>query len=536
MSRYCSIVLHAHVPWVRNPGPEKCLEEDWLFGAIVECYVPLLEMLYRLREDEVPWKLTVNLSPPLLFMLRDRMLTRKALDYFDRTIKLAQDEARRDGDSEFGEIAASYEERFSRLRQLYVDTFNCDLVSAFADLHESGHIELTGSAATHGILPLLMKVPESVTTQIRMGLAEFEKTFGFRPRGFWLPECAFAPALSEILSEEGIEWTLVDTHGLTTSEGGEGVFPHLPAVTGHGLKVFCRNRDANRQVWNAQTGYPADPRYRDFFRDIGFEAPTDVLAEYLGGSEVRRFTGLKFYRRTGDDVEEKEIYDPNLANQAVEENAIHFVNSLGAQLASLESGGIERPVVVGAFDAALFGHWWFEGIEFLNRVFRKAAERHDFSLTNPGEYLDEAPELPRAMPTSSSWGEGGFFEPWMNEQNSWIYADLYDRGLRLQRMVQMQMENREDMPEAKARHRERCLRQLTRDLLMAQGSDWSSLMNAESSRTFAEEKLRDYLDAFDRAWEICTSFGDPAPLEELEKRYPIFSDIEWDHFKPGIVV
>ena len=536
MSRHCSLILHAHVPWVRNPDVERCLEEDWLFGAIAESYVPLLETLHQLRKDEIPWKLTVNLSAPLLYMLRDRLMTRRVLAYFDRTIKLCEDEVERGESTGFGELAKFYLESYEHLRKVYVDQFNCDLVAAFADLQESGHMELTATAATHGVLPLLMKVPEAVTSQIRVGLEEFEKTFGYRPKGFWLPECAFAPALSEILVKEGIEWTLVEQHGLTHVNNGKKIFPHRPAETVDGLRVFCRDNDASQHVWSAEEGYPSNPRYRDFFRDIGIEAPIDLLSEYLDGSDTRRFTGLKFFRRTGGIMDEKEIYDLNLANQAVEEDSVHFINSRGAQLASLEAAGIEDPIVVCAFDASLFGHWWFEGIDFIDRIFRKGTERSDFEFTTPSLYTATATDLPEAMPVSSSWSEGGFFETWMSDSNNWINADLYERGAKLCRMVQSHQENRDGMSQDRIEHRERCLRQMTRDLIMAQASDWGFLLNSEASYEFANNRVHDYLDSFDEVWAICTSFGDIEPLDDLEKRYPIFADLSWDLFEPGVVV
>lgn len=536
MNRFCSLILHAHVPWVRNPDLERCLEEDWLFGAVSESYIPLVEMLQQLRDEEIPYRVTINLSPPLLYMLRDRLMTRRTLAYFDRTIKLCQDELERGESTGFGELATFYLERLEHLRKVYVDQLNCDLVGALADLHRTGHVELMASAATHGVLPLLMKVPESVTSQIRLGLSEFEKAFGFKPKGFWLPECAFAPALSHILAEEGVEWTVVEQHGLTHVNNGKKIFPHRPAETVDGLKIFSRDNDASQHVWNAEEGYPADPRYRDFFRDIGIEAPLDLLREYLDGSDIRRFTGLKLFRRTGDVMDKKELYDLNLAHQALEEHSVHFVNSRGAQLASLDSNGIDQPIVVCAFDASLFGHWWFEGVEFLNRVFRRAEGRKDFKFITPQEYSAFSSKLPQAMPVSSSWSEGGFFETWMSDSNNWINSDLYERGAKLTRMVQTHQESRESMPEDKRQHRERCLRQLSRDLIMAQASDWGFLMNNEASHEFAENRLNGYLESFDKVWGICTSFGDLSPLDEIEKNYPIFSDIEWELFKPGVVV
>ncbi len=536
MSRFCSIVLHAHIPWVRDANVDRTLEEDWLFGAVVECYVPLLEMLHDLRDDEVKFSLTFNISPPLLTMLRDRTMTRRTLAYFDRTIKLCEDEIDRGDSTGFGSLARSYLDRLQHMRQVYLDKFNCDLVGAFASLHASGHVELLASAATHGVLPILMKVPESVTSQVRLGIAEFEKTFGYRPKGFWLPECAFAPALSKILKEEGVEYTVVEQHGVTHLNNGVKIFPHQPVKTTDDLRVFSRDIESSRQVWDSQHGYPSDARYRDYFRDVGIEAPIELLDEYLEGSDVRRFTGLKFFRRTGDSADKKELYDLKLAHQAMEEHSVHFVNSRGAQLASLVSGGVNDPIVVCAFDATLFGHWWFEGIEFLNRVYRRAQDRTDFSFVTLEQYDKAAPDLRQGMPISSSWGEGGYFETWLSDSNTWLNHELSERGNKLTRMVQTHQESREGMSEDRQQHRERCLAQLTRDLVMAQASDWSFLLNNEGSAGFAKDSLSDYIDSFDQVWEICTTFGDISPLDDLEHRYPIFADLAWDTFQPNVVV
>ena len=62
---YLSLVLHAHLPFVRHPEHDDCLEEDWLFEAISETYVPLLEMMEGLERDNVEWKLTISISPTL---------------------------------------------------------------------------------------------------------------------------------------------------------------------------------------------------------------------------------------------------------------------------------------------------------------------------------------------------------------------------------------------------------------------------------------------------------------------------------------
>lgn len=531
MSRNCAIVLHAHVPWVRHPEVPHSLEEDWLHCSVLETHLPLLEMMHRLREENVPWKMTLNLSPPLLTMFQDRVMKRRTLAFLDRTLKLCRDEISRGHITGFTSVAKQYEERFRDLRMLFMDHWQGDLVRAYADLSNSGHLEITSSAATQGVLPLLMRVPETVQAQVRTGIRQFVKCFEKMPRGFWLPECAYAPALSKILREAGVEWTLVDEHGVTSAPNASSQFPHVPGVTQDGLVVFARDHASSSQVWNADEGYPGDDRYRDFMRDVGLEAPMEYLKEYLGDSDQRQFTGLKYFRasRNGSD---SELYNSELAAKAVEEHSSHFLSSRGAQLAALEDSGVENPISVCAFDADLFGHWWFEGIGFLEKVFRKAADRTDFQFTTPGDYVSSISEAPLVAPVSSSWGEGGYFETWTSEENNWIFNEVQQRAETLARIVKMFEQNKADLTQKSVEHRKRCLQHMTRELLLAQASDWGFLLRNESSAEYAEKRVRQHLANFDETWEICTSFKNVERLSELELESPIFQDIPWNIFEP----
>lgn len=533
MSRNCSLILNAHVPWVRHPEVPQCLEEDWLHSAVLETHLPLLEMLFRLREENVPFHLTLNLSPTLLAMLQDRVLKRRTLAYLDRTLRLCREEAERGDVTGFGHLAKMYEDRFYRLRSLFVERWQGDLVVAYTDLRDSGHLEITASAATHGLLPLLMRVPETVQAQVRAGVRQYVQCFKRMPRGFWLPECAYAPALSKLLRQEGIAWTLVEEHGLTTAPHADAHFPFTPGETAEGLVVFGRDQASSSEVWSADEGYPGDRRYRDFMRDIGLEAPEEFLQDYLGGSSQRQFTGLKYYRSELDEQGSKP-YDPDLASQALEEHSVRFISSRGAQLAALEAEGIENPLVVCAFDADLFGHWWYEGTEFLERVFRKKADRGDFSWVNPTDYLsaNEGRDWQAAAPVSSSWGEGGYFATWTSDENNWVQNEILQRAERLTRFVQIYEGNRKEIPKAVSAHRQRCIQLMTRELLLAQSSDWSFLMRNEPSRGYAESRARKHLDNFDRVWDVTTKPDDVGILDEIEPENPIFPDLPWNMFEP----
>lgn len=532
MSRNCSIVLNAHVPWVRHPEVPHCLEEDWLHSAVLETHLPLLEMMFRLRSEEVPFRLTLNLSPTFLAMLQDRILRRRTLAYIDRTLRLCREEVERGDVTGFGELAKMYEDRFFRFRTLFVEEWQGDLVKAYADLRDSGHLEITASAATHGILPLLMRVPEAAQAQVRVGIRQYVQCFGRMPRGFWLPECAYAPALSQLLKQEGIDWTIVEEHGMTSAPNADPLFPYLPGAAKSGLRVFGRDQGSSSEIWSADEGFPGDGRYRNFMRDIGLEAPVEYLRDYLGESEQRQFTGLKYYRleRNEDD---NLPYDMDLASRALEEHSLRFVSNRGAQLASLEADGVEDPLVVCAFDMDLFGHWWFEGTEFLERVFRNTAQRGDFQFVNPGEFLSahEKREWPEASPVSSSWSEGGYFESWTSPENTWALTELQSRAEMLARFVRLFDENRAEFDEDGTNHRQRCIQLMTRELLLAQSSDWGFLMRNEPSREYAEGRTREHLADFDRIWAVTTETSDDGLLEEIEKKNPIFPDLPWNLFE-----
>lgn len=534
MSRNCSIVLNAHIPWVRHPEVPQCLEEDWLHSTILETHLPLLEMLLRLRNEKVPFHLTLNLSPTLLAMLQDRVLRKRTLSYLDRTLRLCRDEVERAEITGFGDLARLYEDRLYALRTLFVDEWQGDLIKAYTSLRDSGHLEITASAATHGLLPLLMRVPESVQSQVRAGIRQYVQCFGRMPKGFWLPECAYAPSLAKLLKQEGIDWTIVEEHGLTTSPAPSDEYPFVPGATSDGLFIFGRNQDSCSEVWSADEGFPGDVRYRDFMRDLGLEAPKEYLSEYLGESGQRQLTGIKYYRsEQGENG--SEIYDPELASKALEEHSLRFISSRGAQLAALEATGTANPLVVCAFDADLFGHWWYEGTEFLERVFRKTAERGDFSFVNPAGYLKEndGREWPEAAPVSSSWGEGGYFEIWTSEENNWVQEEVQKRSEKLAHFVRMFETNRGDLEEDVAKHQQRCIQIMTKELMLSQSSDWSFLMKNEPSREYAETRTREHLANFDQVWELTTQpESDPSVLEEIETRNPVFSDLPWNLFEP----
>src|ERR1700719_1561957 len=386
---HLALILHAHLPFVRHPEHEHFLEEDWLFEAITETYIPLLQMTERLVNDNVPFKLTMSLTPTLCAMLQDELLRERYIRHLDLLIDLSARERNRNRDQpELAELSEFYFDLFSASRRFFVDEWKCDLLTAFRQLRDAGALEIVGCAATHGLLPLIQQQSRAAArAQVLIGRDAHVDLFGTNPTGFWLPECAYAPGIDRILQEANVRWFVLDAHGLLFAYPQPRRAIYAPCYTPTGPAAFARDRDSSRQVWSAEEGYPGDPAYREFYRDIGFELPTEYVWPGSTGA-LRKFTGIKYHRITGRHSE-KELYDPATAAQAAEAHAAHFLKVRRQQLNELRALDFD-PIVVAPFDAELFGHWWFEGPQFLEAFIRKAAHgQQNLRLTSKAEYGHE---------------------------------------------------------------------------------------------------------------------------------------------------
>src|SRR6476661_4942819 len=216
MSGHLALILHAHLPFVRHPEHEHFLEEDWFFEAVTETYIPLLRMMQRLVDDNVPFKLTMSLTPTLCAMLQDNLLRQRYVQHLDNLIDLAAREQRRNRNHpQLRELADFYFNLFSDNRRVFIDEWQGDLLSIFRELRETRAIEIIASAATHGLLSIVQQQSiQAARGQVLIGRDVYVDLFDTEPAGFWLPECAYEPGLDPILQEANIRWFVLDTHGL----------------------------------------------------------------------------------------------------------------------------------------------------------------------------------------------------------------------------------------------------------------------------------------------------------------------------------
>lgn len=518
MKGYLSLVLHAHLPFVRHPEHEKSLEESWLFEAITETYVPVLQVMQGWQRDGMTARVTMTMSPTLCAMLRDALLQDRYTRHLDELLALAEKEIHRTHwDRAYRELAWMYRHRFTSVRDAWI-ACGRDLVGEFRKLQDAGRLEIITTAATHALLPLLGNHAPAVRAQILVARDHYRSCFGRDPRGIWLPECAYFDGVEPALQEANLRWFVVDTHGLVRARPRPRYGVFAPVFTPNGIAVFGRDPESSRQVWSKHEGYPGDPRYRDFYRDIGYDLDFDYVKPHLPSPDHRGFTGVKYFRITGG-TGDKQTYDRGAALNAAAEHAEHFLEARLAQARKL-AGLLDRPpLILSPYDAELFGHWWYEGPEFLDYLVRKVCcDQEVLELITPEDYLHRHPTNQIATPSPSSWGEQGHFRVWLNERNQWIYPHLQVAQERMTALARrLTRLNRSETG---------ALRQAARELLLAQSSDWSFMLRSETCPEYARQRVKTHLLRFTALHDqLVNSKLDARQLADWEQRDNLFSEI-----------
>jgi 1,4-alpha-glucan branching enzyme len=518
---YLALVLHSHLPYVRHPEHDRFLEEDWLYEAITETYIPLINVFDGLVDDGVDFRLTMSLTPTLISMLIDPLLQQRYLRHIVRLIELADKEIERTKDEPaFQPLAVMYRDLFANARFVFEEKYGRNLVTAFRKFQDLGKLEIITCGATHGFLPL-MENAKAVRAQIMVAVDLHTRHLGRPPKGIWLPECGYYPGLDEILKEAGIRYFFTDSHGVfhATPRPKYGVY--APVYCRSGVAAFGRDIESSKQVWSSVEGYPGDYNYRDFYRDVGFDLDFNYVKPYIHPDGLRVNLGIKYYRITGK-TNQKEPYNRQWALERAAEHAGNFLFNREKQVEWLANVFQDRkPLIVAPYDAELYGHWWFEGPDWINYLVRKTVfDQKTVRLITPMEYLAENPKCQVATPSLSSWGYKGYSEVWLDGSNDWIYPHLHKAADRMCELAQ-------EFPEADGLLR-RALNQAARELLLAQSSDWAFIMKTGSHVEYAVGRTKEHVSRFTRLYQdIKGNSVDAGWLADLEYTDNLFPDIDY---------
>ncbi len=545
-----TFVLHGHIPYCRLAGrwPHG---EEWLHEAASETYLPLLDAFYDLKEEGYPIKMTIGLTPVLAEQLADPLVLEHLEIYLEEKLNAAQrdiERFRRASKPHLEYLARFYAERFSHLLEVFRGRLGRDIIGAFRKLQDEGCIEILTSAATHGYLPLLGR-DSSIYGQLKTGVESYRRLFGQAPRAVWLPECAYRPAfyaeaegkryykpgIEEFLAELGLKLFFSETH---TIEGGrpvgkaagEAIGPYraipqryvvpLPQyeepavrttfqpyyVAGADVAVIGRNNRTSMQVWSADWGYPGDYDYREFHKRDGI-------------------SGLQYWRVTGArvDLAYKDYYHPDWAQNKVKEHARHFAWLVGDELSRYYEESGKFGIVAACYDAELFGHWWFEGVDWIREVLKILSRSEVVELVTASKFIEEhPPEDVLALP-ESSWGLGGGHWTWDNHETHWMWEPIHQAERRMERAVASHPAAQGALAEA--------LNQAARELLLLQSSDWPFLVTSGQAREYAIMRFQEHLERFHRLMELAEAGkANPALTAELYERDKLFPNVDYHWF------
>ncbi|MFZ9889480.1 MAG: glycoside hydrolase family 57 protein [Myxococcota bacterium] len=521
------LTLHGHLPWVNHPEYDHFLEEDWFFEGVADCYLPILEMADGWARDGVVASFTMDLSPPLLSMMTEPLLRERCARYLDgRRTLIRRYLSGLAHDSEFRAAALFANEEAERRAEQYAG-LGRDLPAAFRRHWDEGRIEVITCGVTHGLLPVLLD-EGSARAQVLEAVKTHERILGRRPRGIWMPECGITPSNFDYFAEAGLLFTFAEDRAILYGAPPPAYGVMRPVWTPEGIAVFARDPVSGREVWSADEGYPGDFRYREFYRDLGYDAPEALLDEHhKQGTGDRKNVGLKLPRITGRvSLDQKRPYSPADAAAAIEAHAHHFVQMRIAQTKRARDEHGVWPCLTAAFDAELFGHWWFEGPRFLDGVVRRLVAH---AATEPAaprpmsayHYLEGEPRHQLMEPAVSSWGDGGAFSVWVNGENDWLWRLVHDCRERLGQQVRRQQGQGASSLE------ERALKQATREMLLAQSSDWPFILTMGTQMGYARERPIKHLSRAHRLLHALeTGRIDEADLHQLELRDGVFPTVD----------
>jgi 1,4-alpha-glucan branching enzyme len=566
-----TFVLHSHIPYVLDHGitPHGT---DWLAEAAAETYLPLLNACNRLVEEGISPKITLGLTPVLVEQLADEDFKAQFEGYLTQRIEMAKAdlaEFEKAGSYHMAYLARYWGDWYGQGLADFQGRYDRNLVAAFKALQDNGHIEIITSSATHGYSPLLSQ-DTTLQAQVKIGVESYQRHFGRRPRGYWLPECAYRPryvwsepslvpgakdkppilrkGVEEFLAEQGIAYFFADSHLLKGKQMGTGVYadrfdalaqlwsqfenqyvpekeafsPYYSYVVNSSGKelpkvsVFARDPATGIQVWSGQHGYPGDEWYLEFHKK-----------HVSAGSKA---LGLRYWRisQEKENLGAKGLYEPHRASERIQSHADHFCSLVRSVLKDQAPAG--DGIICSTYDTELFGHWWFEGPQFLYAVIKQLAGMKDLTRQTCSEYLDQHPaqNVPVALP-EGSWGEGGFHWIWLNQETAWAWELVYQAEETMQRLAQSHGDN----PKLQG-----LLKQAARELLLLSASDWPFCISTGGAKDYAAVRIKVHFDNFEalagliervgRGQEL--GIGDWKNVAECEERDRLFSEIPLSAF------
>ncbi|MGL4394022.1 MAG: hypothetical protein ACRCS8_02225 [Brevinema sp.] len=437
------LVLHAHLPFVLETEAE-----FWLYEAALNCYIPFINMMKRVSEKTSHINITINISPILLLQLGSKKFTQNLEKYINTRKRILSVDL-----GEFSKNKARLEELDRLEKTLQEFKFSDSIIKGFQDLADNGVINIITSALTHPLLPTIKDFPELINRQVALGKQVSEFYFG-EVKGFWAPECAVYPELSKILNLHGLDYSFADPSAIQdcTNNSGDTV------LRNENVDYFIRDKDATDQIWDPESGYPGQAPYQDFFADYSSESE-EVQKILLNSSYLKAGFSIRSVTDRSSNI--KEIYHFDESQKQAQIDAQSYLNYLQDRFNDQEDR-----VISAFFDLELFGHWWKEGLLFLELFFHHTKDANlNFSLGISKRSL----ELKQFTPRLSTWGLNNTFDSWINNKTKDLWGVILTQNATTEALF-----DKIDLSQIL-------------DIFLMQASDWTFLITYDTFNELSEK-------------------------------------------------
>ncbi|MBR4321010.1 1,4-alpha-glucan branching protein domain-containing protein [Treponema sp.] len=532
MAKNLVLTIIAHQGYIRHENEgDYALQNDILFSALSQTYLPLLDMFHRFENEGIDFKLAMVLSPSLCSLLDDEMIKGQYVRWLEKRIALGEKEViRLSADEKLLENAKSCLAKAKKDLADFVQLYSQNLLKEFAYFSEKGNLELLSTCGTYAFLPHYGDMTEILNAQVEVGLYSHRHYFGSNPDGFYLPFMGYTPGIEKVLRSYGFRYTIVDIRSILFSENvpENGIFTPVrcdmdtgTSLSQSSLALFAQDPDTPDDIIG-QGGFASNPVYKNQGKDIAFELSAQELVEagFIEENSARIPSYFRYWNNDGDKV-----YDEKAAFAQAEKDAETFFNSKKAKLDGAEAcmAGKE-PSLLCVIDAKSLGQEWAEGLVWLEKVIRKSLSS-DISLSGPAPLVGNIFSLQKITPYPGAAQGNSYGEDLLDSSNGWMIR--YIRKM-CERMVDLS-----DRFPNETGLKVRLLNLGARELMLAQSGEWTKMIHDGFFPEYAEKRFKEAIKAFMVVFDALGSNSVSTEwLTRIEREHIIFPWMNFRMFSP----